>query len=344
MDQSRVRVREIDALRGLAALAVMAYHYTASFLITHSGPLLTEFRYGSQCVWLFFAISGFVILMTAERTERVVDFAVGRFGRLYPAYWVAVIFSFLLIRYSGGLTIGRSNSRLHALANLTMFQELFGIPDVDGSFWSLWVELTFYLLVGCLIAGRQLQRLGWILLALVLVQAIIVLSESIRSLPMAAAAIRFFPVLKFSEYFCLGVWSYKLSRRWDWHFIPVFLCLLGCAAAKQQFIAFLIISGLFLGAAHGRMPWLANRVFLYLGTISYSLYLLHQNLGQVVIRWLEMRGVNPNVAVIAAMAVSIGAATAVWFLVERPANDAIRSWWKRRKPAEAQHSPQSVAG
>ncbi len=73
-----MRIKERDALRGLAALAVVLFHYTTQFekLFGHSNELSWSMPYGDLGVHLFFMISGFVI---------------SRFSRLYPAYWLAII-------------------------------------------------------------------------------------------------------------------------------------------------------------------------------------------------------------------------------------------------------------
>ena len=86
------RLHSLDALRGLAALGVVAYHY-----------LDQPAYYGLLGVELFFIISGFVILMTLERVPSLLQFAIGRAARLYPAYWfsVAVAGVFLLGNASG---------------------------------------------------------------------------------------------------------------------------------------------------------------------------------------------------------------------------------------------------
>ena len=80
------RLLELDALRGIAAMAVMGFHYTTlySHETGHLGELPFEVRYGNYGVHLFFMISGFVIFMTLERTRTAKDFIVSRFSRLFP--------------------------------------------------------------------------------------------------------------------------------------------------------------------------------------------------------------------------------------------------------------------
>jgi peptidoglycan/LPS O-acetylase OafA/YrhL len=112
-------------------------------------PILNQItRYGYLGVEVFFMISGFVILMTAwgHSLERFVS---SRIARLYPAYWVVVLFTIVLRNIWGDGQ--RKLSALAYLSNFTMFQEALGEPDVQGPFWSLLPELKFYLLMGIFI-------------------------------------------------------------------------------------------------------------------------------------------------------------------------------------------------
>jgi hypothetical protein len=89
--RNQPRIEGIDALRGLAALSVVLYHYTAwydsDYGPHHTAPGLgLAFVYGQFGVELFFIISGFVIYMTLENTNHIYDFAVSRIARLYPAF------------------------------------------------------------------------------------------------------------------------------------------------------------------------------------------------------------------------------------------------------------------
>ena len=79
---SQARVVELDALRGLAALAVVAFHYTTHYgnEVGHLGDMPVSFDFGNYGVELFFLISGFVIFMTLERTRTAMDFVVSRFA------------------------------------------------------------------------------------------------------------------------------------------------------------------------------------------------------------------------------------------------------------------------
>lgn len=93
-DQPRsraARFRELDALRGPAALVVVLYHLT-TFMGDGpglGGPPAVSIWWGEYGVQLFFLISGFVILLSARRTLRPSDFVISRVSRIYPVYWIA---------------------------------------------------------------------------------------------------------------------------------------------------------------------------------------------------------------------------------------------------------------
>lgn len=144
------RLRAMGALRLVAALAVVLFHFTArdhirwGVLPHEAWPALSDVtRDGYAGVHLFFVISGFVILMSVwDRT--VPQFLASRISRLYPAFWAAVLLTAALRWWWPSFG---AREPLHVLANLTMFHEPFGVPHVDGVYWTLWVEMQFYLLM-----------------------------------------------------------------------------------------------------------------------------------------------------------------------------------------------------
>jgi peptidoglycan/LPS O-acetylase OafA/YrhL len=97
------RYHEIDLLRFVAAMAVVFYHfayrgYHADYLSPLDYPALGQVcKYGYLGVELFFLISGYVILHSAQG-KTLGQFFVSRVRRLYPAYWVACTLCFVAIR------------------------------------------------------------------------------------------------------------------------------------------------------------------------------------------------------------------------------------------------------
>src|SRR5687768_11010130 len=114
----RDRIPELDLLRFIAAVSVVLFHATN----WPADPnLLTRIAtYGSLGVPLFFMISGFVILMTAQNRSGI-EFINSRIARLYPSFWIAVLLSSLAL----ALLADDPPSLATFAANLTMQPHAF---------------------------------------------------------------------------------------------------------------------------------------------------------------------------------------------------------------------------
>ncbi|HET6247961.1 MAG TPA: acyltransferase [Tepidisphaeraceae bacterium] len=343
----RRRIGGLDVLRGMAALAVLVYHYTYNYQrLFHERKTSSPLEYGAMGVELFFIISGFVIFMTLEKTRRPIDFVRSRFSRLYPAYWAAVILTFLVLTvFKLPEFPGVDHHKYHptlsrALLNLTMCQEMFGKGDVDAVYWTLQLELCFYFLMFILFSWKQLARVEFYLLGVLALSEVLdwklpagapllnhhhlldILVSDLKLLTVTSLEPRPHPRLHF---FIIGIMLYKLST----HFNPRHLIVLGICLAYSAFREFgahgtdffftLGFTALAFSAARGWLAPLENRVTLFLGTISYSLYLTHQNIGYEILHALERRGVSSVFAILVAASVALVVATVLTYAIEQPA-------------------------
>ncbi len=329
------RVLELDALRGLAALAVLAFHYTTFYAqqVGHADPLPFGFAAGNYGVHLFFLISGFVIFMTLERTRTAMDFVVSRFSRLFPAYWAAIAVTAAVV-----YTIGMPGQRLppgELALNLTMVQQFLGADHLDGSYWTLQVELFFYaqmLLWYVLGALRHVRWIicGWLLLA-------VVYAESTQHQLHFSWSLRELLIVRHIPFFALGILFYQVRERGAWR-IPdlamIGLCLGAIAAALPPVFVLVaaVCCAIFALFVAGMLRWLATPAFAALGAMSYSIYLLHQAIGFAVIHRLEAAGVPSLAAIPAATAIVLVLAAALTWGIERPAMRAIRTAWRSHHP------------
>lgn len=325
------RLVSLDALRGLAALSVVAYHYLSRYDELYAEGdrgRLPGWPYGYYGVHLFFIISGFVIFMTVDRSKRIRDFALSRFLRLYPLYWGCVVLTWTITQLFG--PEDRATGVGTMLVNLTMFQSWVGVDYVDGVYWTLTAEMTFYILVaigmatGCL-AGRRLilSLAGWMLISLALRsgQAAVIPGHEYLQVHLGAT---------YSHLFVAGICFY-IGRR-DGHNLWT-VTGLGAALA----IAFvgggvregLIVGGLFVLFAAALGGWLlplAWRPLQALGLVSYALYLIHQNIGYAALYWLEERmGLAAYVSVPLAAAGAVALAALLTYGWDRPARAKLRS-------------------
>lgn len=145
------RFRELDGLRGIASVAVVLSHFSGSFDDRYPGfePSPFDAWWGAYGVQLFFLISGFVIFFSATRAKKSKDFVISRVSRLYPTYWVALILALIL---TSVFAIPQTQiSWWQKLANFSMVQRWFLIPNLDLVYWTLAIEMQFYVMIFLLI-------------------------------------------------------------------------------------------------------------------------------------------------------------------------------------------------
>lgn len=336
---THARVNEIDLLRFMAALAVVFFHYSfrgfaANGMSVMPYPLLASFsKYGYLGVELFFIISGFVILMTAS-SGSLRDFTISRMVRLYPAFWACCTFTFLVTMAIGGSRFTASVPQL--LINLTMLNGFVGVPSIDGAYWSLFVEMRFYALVGfVLIVGRIRQAeafiVAWLLASIVL-----------ELIPVGK--LRYLFIVDFSAYFIAGatfflVWSKGMSPTrlaivavsWSLALLQSMRDLPGfekhysthmdyvvVAAIISSFFVVMLLVSLRLTGRLGSMRW------VLVGAVTYPLYLLHQNFGFMVFN-LYYPSVNSHLLLWGMVSIAIGMAVVVHVFVERRLSPHLKS-------------------
>lgn len=327
------RLGELDGLRGIAALLVVLYHYTFWYWELFGGPvpLLLSVTWGHYGVHLFFAVSGFVILMSAGKRRGATEFVISRVARLYPAYWVAVPLTFVVVRLAD-LT-GRETSLLAAIVNMSMLQAFFGMPHVDGVYWTLTIELVFYFWIFVLLLAKRIDHVEkviaiWLGVSLVLngIQA----AGSLR-LPGSVSVIL---LLEWGHLFSAGMLLY-LIRQEGWDRRRAILLLLTIVAGgirhgyEGALVASVIVAVLSL-LIHGKLSLVSSPAFVWLGSLTYALYLVHQNIGYVVMRSMLQRDADPHAAVGGALVVAFLLAIGLAKMVERPAQRLTIRWRQQR--------------
>lgn len=287
------RFPELDTLRGLAAILVVLFHCV---LATEQWG--SVFLLGTAGVDLFFMISGFVILLSIQKVASAKQFIVNRFARLYPTYWTVVSFTFLLIisEFIFGFPDAHVDL-LQYLVNLSMFQYYFGVNDLDGPYWTMIVEMLFYMFMLVLYRFKWLNALTPI--GLVLSLATAGLCNFYYEAAHMKEVIYWFPLLPFIPLFVAGSLFYKLYTNraqigYTYLLLVVFLlcqiALFPYAGRSNYFIsmqqyAWLLTSFflLFVFFVHGKLIWIVNPISLFYGKISFAFYLIHQHITIIII-------------------------------------------------------------
>lgn len=324
-NKANVRINELDALRGIAALSVVLFHYTAKYreFFGYNFSEQFDFKYGHYGVSLFFIISGFVIFITINKVKSASEFITKRFIRLYPIFWVCVILTFIGVN-AMDLLPKLETSWKDALLNLTMFYRVLRvfteIKDVDGAYWSLLPELQFYLLMLLVFVSKQLKNIK--IISLIWLCLIVVESFFYH--------IRFLGLLidlQFGGFFIAGILFYKIGIEkeksiWNHLFIltTLFVNILFYYKINQTgcFIMLPLVYFIFYLFIYGKLRWLAVRPLLFLGTISYPLYLIHQNLGYTLIKQIEIWGYSGYPVIFFVTILAIITAAILTFYIEKP--------------------------
>ena len=336
---AKERFHEIDLLRAIACLMVVAFHYLYRGAIEGWSPkididvVVNIAQYGYLGVHLFFIISGFVIFLSAANAN-VQEFIVSRTSRLYPAFWVAVPLTWLILQIFDAKPL--EVSWQHMLLNLTMVPHWFHVPFVDGAYWSLAVELQFYILVGLAIHFKLMNRSESLLCSWL----IIALANAIR--PMYP--LEFWLAANWAPLFCIGASAYlirtkglssqRLTILISGYLLAMYyalkkiiqteqaptstLHLIAIAALLTTFVlVFLLIA---LGQIKSRpSPFIAAA-----GSLTYPLYLLHEFMGYVFMAKLNLIIANPALS---AFTVFAGMLVASWLLhnyIEKPIASRLR--------------------
>ncbi|WP_316806878.1 acyltransferase [Pedobacter agri] len=143
----------IDLLRFIAALMVTLFHLNQAIIPIHNWYRNT-INYGWLGVPIFFVISGYCIIASAEHTKGAVVFFTKRFCRIFPPYWFSLIIVLLSAVfqkvYLGTNSVHNLPKSLTAIiANITLGTAPFSrIETINWVYWSLTCEVAFYLLIG----------------------------------------------------------------------------------------------------------------------------------------------------------------------------------------------------
>ncbi|MBO2450467.1 acyltransferase [Actinomadura barringtoniae] len=331
----RDRLRELDLLRFVAALSVVLFHFTG---FNGPGPwphpsrelfpaMAHLTRYGYLGVDLFFMISGFVILMSAWGRSPG-EFVVSRLVRLMPAYWVGVLLGATLYATA---KLGNGAPGL-IIPNLTMLQGGLGVENVDAVFWTLWVELHFYVLIAFLsVFGITYRN------CLVFMTAWMFFGVFADEADSKFLKIMLVPT--WSPYFIAGMALFLIYRfgptllLWGYVVVGWLLALFwGAWRTEAAFkganenvvgVAVTLIFIVMILVATGKLRWLRWRGLTVLGALTYPLYLTHSQIALPVLD-AAYPGMNRWAALALVIGVSMLTAYAVYRLVEKPG----QKWFK----------------
>jgi len=319
-DTPRLRLDYLDGLRALAALYVVLHHAMLEVWSQSSGfhgrtlLIAGPFRYGHFAVALFITLSGFCLMLPVLRgngtLHSVKIFFARRARRILPPFYCAFALSLALI----GLLIGHKTGThwdiclpvtpLSLFANLLMLQDIlpFGRQgSINHVFWSIAVEWKIYFLFPLLLLAWR--RFGSAATTLITAVTVCILFAILRGTFWEGLCIQYLFLFTLGILAATIVYSPSEGRPARWHRFPW-----GATAAAGGMLLLLLnyhwrifhqgwpvfIEDILMGAvafalllaASGSRGWLRRalewRPLVLVGTFSYSLYLIHAPLLQVI--------------------------------------------------------------
>lgn len=311
------RLPELDILRVFAAGFVLLYHFTfrehiVDNLPSESFPAIDWLtRYGFLGVQLFFLISGFVILMSAEQ-RGAVSFIKSRARRLYPTFWICCTLTFAATLFWGAPIYSATWAQYWI--NMTMMTDFVREYSIDGAYWSIFVEIKFYLFIFLVLACKGIKKIQPIYFVWMVLTALFIL------LPGNNKNTTEFLLSHYMPYFAMGSilylwWQGRLEK------ISYLTFAISYAIAiynsfyevdilninlKNEYYskwvyniaitAFLVIFYLIL---KGKVRMGESKKLMTLGLLTYPLYLVHQHIGVMIMKELP-QGMAPSFYVIIA--------------------------------------------
>lgn len=284
------QVKTIDCLRGVAALMVCFYHFVCGngAYLPEDNILKIIGRHGYLGIEIFFIISGFILPYSMEKNNYTLKnywkFISKRILRLDPPY-ITVIILTLILGYIGTLLPSYRGlpvqiDVVQIALHLGYITAIFDKDWINPVFWTLALEFQFYLILALIypIISKTKHHMYFLTMCCLLFSYF---SDNEAY------------ILKFLPFFSLGInfFFFYTSKLKLPEFILIIVCIYSFILLKFN-ISYLISSLVPLIIFYNDQ--ISNKTLLFLGKISYSIYLLHVPIGMKIINFSEPKVANIN--------------------------------------------------
>ncbi|WLA53310.1 acyltransferase family protein [Bradyrhizobium diazoefficiens] len=331
----------IDCLRAISIIWVLLYHFVP----------LQVFNRGTFGVLLFFIISGYCIAFSVETSQSAWHFFAKRLGRLLPALivcgFLTTLFKYLapeLVEPGRGLKWIHYAYTLVALPTLNVLQVNYNLPD--GAYWSLQIEFQFYVFCFLMMALGLKKRLLALLCAMTVFRTLTTSTDYYTSndfFPFfisgmsVAALVRGRTKEAIAGIFvAFSVDLYHLTFHVKQPSVPIEM--------YRSLLLWLGTAAVYLAARYDHVLPRPFRALAFIGVISYPLYLIHQDVGIMILHWAQVGRDSATDWLIRAIilpAFLAGIAWLVYALVERPTIKPLtaflagpRAWLRQWQPVK----------
>lgn len=340
------RINNFDLVRLFGALQVAFVHATVHLNPTALGPIEAVLGFFPG-VPIFFAVSGFLVSLSLERATSLKQYFLNRALRIFPALWVCFAVSLLIVLVAGVKLPSLGRLVVWAGTQLTIVQFYnpdwlrgFGVGALNGSLWTIPVELEFYALLPLLAFWARAKPRRWVVLTVlagILMVALRALGPPRESFEGKLLGVTVAPYL---FYFLVGLVLRHVHTAFPaafrghalefgvayviWVAIEQIFGIQGATGNVLNVVSIVLLSALVISVAFTNHT-LSSRV---LGStdISYGIYIYHLPFVNLFLA----KGLIGPTGVLSALAVTTALASLSWLFVERPALSLKHYTLKRR--------------
>lgn len=282
------RKNQIEGLRAIGCLLVFLSHTVYRYARLYQGDfelskVATIFRFfGDYGVLLFFIIS-FYFMGNKKNKENLDVLLIKRYIKLWIPYVISISITYIMEQFLD--LHGRCVSFKQFLLNLTMVHELRGIPYVDRAHWYIFTILV--LTVWILVIENTLKYKVTAYFGLMLFAQLVLLLKPDKAFYFQSTYI------SIAVFVIMIRFLLESDKRISWH--NCYICVVTVVALAitvyNKGIAYGLFTvafyAVFLLCYNNKLPLMGNKVFVYIGSLSLYIYLIHQNVSYMILNTIS---------------------------------------------------------
>ena len=295
MSNLQERNYSIDGLRGGSALLIVCYHMFCRYQELYNNRTITFAfinYWGQLGVAIFFILSGLYMTRKHEKWT-IIGFARKKFRRLWPAYFVAICVIFFFTHLFS--LPGRECSLSEFFINIFFVNGFIGVDYVDSAHWYITSLIGIYFVIAVIYKFFYNRRF-WVYNVWIVSSMVLHIVQQVSGQTIAAKAAYFVLQLLGGRYISLFVLVLLIQAvlidrekmgvvHWG-----ILVMSIGYQVILHTYVGLIemvIAAVMVVLCLYNKIPFLRNPLLEYIGVNSYSIYVIHQNIGFLIERELQ---------------------------------------------------------